>query len=184
MKKRADARAETLREKETAEKALEDYKHASEVQKVEAAKANFESHGTKAKSEKALTIAEAEEAIAENAYTITCSEAEKARTEEGNPSIVPIKETSESDNHDAITNNFKNTEKSSQTLRCSICRKTFPDKSKFDEHKRNHYKDGNNKRLKVKCPLCSWELPSCKDIMDHIEYGHKRNLNWIAKEYN
>ena len=83
--------------KETAEKALEDNNHASEVQKVEAAKANFESHGTKAKSEKALTIAEAEEAIAENAYTITCSEAEKARTEEGNPSIVPIKETSESD---------------------------------------------------------------------------------------
>ena len=34
-----------------------------------------------------------------------------------------------------------------------------------------------------KCPLCAWE-EACADTMENIEDYHKRNNNWIAKEYN
>ena len=42
-------------------------KHASEQQKIKAAKASFEVHGANTKAEEAMAIAEAEEAIIENA---------------------------------------------------------------------------------------------------------------------
>ena len=174
LKKRADARAETIKEKETAEKALED-EHVSEVQKVEAAKANFETHGVEAEVEKAMAIAEAEKAISNNAYKMRCAEAEKAKTEASNPIIVQNKGSSEMEHDDAIRNNFNNTEKQTQTLRCSICRKIFPGNTEFNEHKKDW-----NCMTSVKCPLCAVELLSCEVVMKHLRKEHKRNFNWIA----
>ena len=89
LHRRAAARAEevktnTYNQKKDAEKTLEDAEkatHVSELQKVEAAKANFDIHGLDAKVEETLAIAEFEKAISDNANKMTFDEAEKATTD-------------------------------------------------------------------------------------------------------
>ena len=101
-----------------------------------------------------------------------------------NPNIVASKVPSETECDDSSRNNVVTPEKLPQTLRCSLCRKTFPDMSEFNEHKRVWYRNQNNEYLKVKCPLCDIRLLSCDHMMTHIGKGHERTFNWIAKEYN
>ena len=86
----------------------------------------------------------------------------------------------ESELGDTSAINLIPTKKLQQSLRCSLCRKTFPNDKEFEEHKYTMYRDNSGK-----CPLCAWdESEACSDTMEHIEDDHKRNFNWIAKEYN
>ena len=84
----------------------------------------------------------------------------KAKTEAGNPITVQSVETSGNESDNARPNNFKITEKPSQTLRCSLFRMRFPVKSEFNAHRGTAYKGKN----KVKCPICDWELPMTKRL--------------------
>ena len=101
-----------------------------------------------------------------------------------NPNIVASKVPSETECDDSSKNNVVTPEKLPQTLRCSLCRKTFPDMSEFNEHKKVLYSNQNKESLKVKCPLCDNKMLSCDHIMTYIGRGHERNFNWIAEEYN
>ena len=127
------------------------------------------------------TVLEAEQVnhVAENARQM----AEKDQTEAenaplDNPVIVESKASSES------AHILNTPEQMSSTLRCSLCRKTFPDMSEFNEHKEIWYRGENKRPIKVKCPLCDDTFFCCSWVMNHIGRGHERNYNWIAKEYN
>jgi hypothetical protein len=152
-----------------------------------AAQAKVPTHENDAEKANDDNVIEAEQVKheAENAR----KEAEKDKTKAENalprnPNIVPSKAPSETECDDASAKNVITPEKLSQTLRCSLCRKTFPDMFQFNEHKKVWNRDQKKESLKVKCPLCDDRLFSCQHIMNHIGSEHERNFNWIAEEYN
>ena len=104
-------------------------------------------------------------------------EAEKDQTKAenalpSNKNIVASKVPSENECDDASANNVVTPEKPSRIVSVllifSLCRKTFPDMSEFNEHKKSLVYGSKSKSLKVKCPLCDTRLLSCKHIMEHI----------------
>ena len=160
LKIRADARAAQAKvptHENDAEKANDDNVIEAEQVEHEAKNARKEAEKNQTKAENALPC---------------------------NPNIVASKVPSETECDDSSRNYVVTPEKLPQTLRCSLCRKTFPDMSEFDEHKKLWNKDQNKESLKLKCPLCDTRLFSCNHIMNHIGRDHKRNFNWIAEEYN
>ena len=124
LQKRADARA--------AQAKVSNHEHdageAIEDTVLEAEQVNHE-------AENARQMAEKDQTEAENAPL-------------DNPVIVESKASSES------AHIFNTPEQMSSTLRCSLCRKTFPDMFQFNEHKKVWNRDQKNESLKVKCPLC------------------------------
>ena len=114
LQKRADARA--------AQAKVSNHEHdageAIEDTVLEAEQVNHE-------AENARQMAEKDQTEAENAPL-------------DNPVIVESKASSES------AHIFNTPEQMSSTLRCSLCRKPFPDMSRYE----------NKRPLKVKCPLC------------------------------
>ena len=156
-----EAKAETLKDKEISEKALQEAvkaKHASEQQKIKAAKASFEVHGNNAKAEEAMAIAEAEEAIIENAEN-TKAELEKAEIAKAELDNVPQVKMSIIKIHGPF--------------RCSLCRVLFNTREKFKEHQQEDWAE------KTKCYQCGYKL-NCMALKRHIKNTHNKDISCIV----
>ena len=51
----------------------------------------------------------------------------------------------------------------------------------FENQKYTVYWYKLDKRVFVKCPLCGKQIESCTDIMDNVEYDHKKSLTGLQE---